>query len=98
MLRTYRAVFPTVNIHPVLDAGGKDLEAIRNVILVAGDGAAPSKEFLLERWRDVRRRSPGAPDFADAIRGRVDAPVSTADVPVLTDDYAPTDALLLLFD
>ena len=98
MLRTYRAVFPTVNIHPVLDAGGNDLQAIRNIILVGGDGAAPSKEFLLERWRDVRRRSPGAPDLAEAIRGRVDTPVSTADVPVLTDDYAPTDALLLLFD
>ena len=97
MLRTYRAVFPTVNIHPVLEAGDKDLAAIRNIILVAGEGAAPSKEFLLERWRDVRRDSPGAPDLADAIRYRVDAPVSTADVPVLTDDYAPTDALLLLF-
>ena len=55
MLRTYRAVFPTVNIHPVIEAGGRDLETIRNIILVAGDGAAPSKEFLLERWRDVRR-------------------------------------------
>ncbi len=98
MLRTYRAVFPTVAIHPVLDAGGNDLEAIRNVILVSGDGAAPSKEFLLERWREVRGRAPGAPDLADAIRGRVDADVSTADVPILTDDYAPTDALLLLFD
>ena len=97
MLRTYRAVFPTVSIHPVLDAGGKDLEVVRNVILVAGDAAAPSKEFLLERWRDVRRRSPGAPNLTDAIRGRVDVAVSTADVPVLTDDYAPTDALLLLF-
>ena len=98
MLRTYRAVFPTVSIHPVLDSGGKDLEVIRNVILVSGDAAAPSKEFLLERWREVRRRSPGAPDLTEAIRGRVDAPVSTEDVPVLTDDYAPTDALLLLFD
>jgi spermidine synthase len=98
MLRTYRSVFPTVSIHPVLDAGGRDLEVIRNIILVSGDGAAPSKEFLLERWREVRRRSPGAPDLTEAIRGRVDAPVSTADVPVLTDDYAPTDALLLLFD
>ena len=98
MLRTYRAVFPAVNIHPVIDAGGEDLTAIRNIILVAGDGATPSKEFLLERWRDLRRRSPGAPDLNEAIRGRVDAPVSTADVPVLTDDYAPTDALLLLFD
>lgn len=98
MLRTYRAVFPTVAIHPVLGAGGKDLETIRNIILVSGDGAAPSQEFLLERWRAVRRDSPGAPDLADAIRGRVDSPVSTEDVPVLTDDYAPTDALLLLFD
>jgi spermidine synthase len=98
MLRTYRSVFPTVSIHPVLDAGGRDLEVIRNIILVSGDAAAPSKEFLLERWRDVRRRSPSAPDLTEAIRGRVDAPVSTADVPVLTDDYAPTDALLLLFD
>ena len=97
MLRTYRAVFPTVSIHPVRDDDGRDLQTIRNVILVAGDGAAPSKKFLLERWTDVRRRSPGAPDLTDAIRGRVDAPVSTDDVPVLTDDYAPTDALLLLF-
>jgi spermidine synthase len=97
MLRTYRAVFPTVSIHPVLDSGGKDLSVVRNVILVSGDSAAPSKEFLLERWREVRRRSPGAPDLTDAIRGRVDQAVSTADVPTLTDDYAPTDALLLLF-
>ena len=96
MLRTYRAVFPTVAIHPVME-GGNDLSIVRNIILVAGDGAAPSKEFLLERLADVRRRAPGAPDLAQAIRGRVDAPVSTEDVPVLTDDYAPTDALLLLF-
>ena len=98
MLRTYRAVFPTVAIHPVIDTGGNDLESVRNIIVVAGEGAAPSKQFLLDRWREVRRRSPGAPDLAAAIKGRVDAPISTQDVPVLTDDYAPTDALLLLFD
>jgi spermidine synthase len=98
MLRTYRSVFPTVAIHPVLDAGGHDLQAIRNIILVAGDGAAPSKEFLHERWGELRKTSPGAPELTDAIDGRVDEAVSTQDVPVLTDDYAPTDALLLLFD
>ena len=65
MLRTYRAVFPTVSIHPCSTRAETDLEAIRNIILVAGDAAAPSKEFLLERWRDVRRRSPGAPDLTD---------------------------------
>ena len=98
MLRTYRTVFPTVAVHPVVDAGGDDLESVRNIIVVAGEGAAPSKQFLLERWRDVRRRSPGSPDLVTAINGRVDAPIPTQDVPVLTDDYAPTDALLLLFD
>ena len=97
MLRTYRAVFPTVAIHPVRAAGERDLTGIRNVILVAGEGAAPSKEFLQERWAELKRVSPGAPDLTSAIRGRVDAPVATDDVPVLTDDYAPTDALLLLF-
>ena len=97
MLRTYRAVFPTVAIHPV-ESSGRDLQSIRNIILVAGESAAPSKQFLLDRWHDVQKRSPGAPDLDEAIRGRVDAPVQTEDVPVLTDDYAPTDALLLLFD
>ena len=97
MLRTYRAVFPTVAIHPVREEGERDLTGIRNVILVAGEGAAPSKEFLQERWSEIRKQSPGAPDLTAAISSRVDAPVSTEDVPVLTDDYAPTDALLLLF-
>jgi spermidine synthase len=97
MLRTYRAVFPTVAIHPVLLAGDRDLDGVRNVILVAGEGAAPSKEFLQERWAEVRKDAPGAPDLTAAIRDRFDGAVSTEDVPVLTDDYAPTDALLLLF-
>ena len=43
------------------------------------------------------QRGPGAPDLRQAIEGRIDAALSTEDVPVLTDDYAPTDALLLLF-
>ena len=98
MLRTYRSVFPTVAIHPVMDAGGNALDAIRNIIVVAGDGAAPSKQFLQSRWTELRNESPGAPDLSDAIAHRVDRPIATADVPVLTDDYAPTDALLLLFD
>ena len=98
MLRTYRAAFPTVAIHPVLETGDRDLDVVRNLILVSGEGAAPSKEFLLQRWAEIRRRAPAAPDLATAIRNRYDADVPTNDVPVLTDDYAPTDALLLLFD
>ena len=37
MLRTYRAVFPTVAIHPVVEAGN-DIESVRNIIVVAGEG------------------------------------------------------------
>ena len=97
MLRTYRTIFPTVAIHPVFSDGDADRTAVTNVIFVAGEGAAPAKQFLAERWRSVREDAPGAPDLGRAIRDRVDAPISTSNVPVLTDDYAPTDALLLLF-
>ncbi len=97
MLRTYRAVFPTVAVHPVFLQGDRDPRSVRNVILVATDGAAPSTAFLAERWAEIRKRVPAAPDLATAIRERWDRPLATEDVPVLTDDYAPTDALLLLF-
>jgi spermidine synthase len=97
MLRTYRTVFPTVGVHPVLGPGDTDPGEVRNVIFVASEGAAPAKPFLAERWRSVREDSPAAPNLARAIRDRVDAPIPIANVPVLTDDYAPTDALLLLF-
>ena len=57
----------------------------------------PEKAFLQERWAEVRRQAPGAPDLEHAIDSRLERPIPTRDVPVLTDDYAPTDALLLLF-
>jgi spermidine synthase len=87
--RTYRSVFPTVLVHPVGDPG-----AYGNVILVATDGAAPSKAFLRERWRSLRAAHPTAPRLDAAISGRYDALIPTGDVPTLTDAYAPVDALL----
>ena len=98
MLRTYRAVFPTVNIHPVLDAR-REGPGGRSATSSSSPARAPRRRrsSCSSAGATCAADSPGAPDLADAIRGRVDAPVSTADVPVLTDDYAPTDALLLLF-
>ena len=63
-------------------------------MLVATDGAAPSKAFLVSagELRAARR----GPDVDAAIRDRVDRRSTTGDVPTLTDDYAPTDALLVL--
>jgi spermidine synthase len=95
MYKTYRAVFPTVTVHPVRDDGYTEEEPT-NVILVAGDGASPSKDVLLDRWNARRARSKQAADLTKAIEDRYEALVPTRDVPVLTDDYAPTDALLFL--
>jgi spermidine synthase len=93
--RTYRSVFPTVVVHPVMFRGDRSAFDVRNLIVVAGDSPAPSKQFLLERWREIRGDASKAPDLSRAIRNRDDRVVQVDDVPLLTDDYAPTDALLV---
>jgi spermidine synthase len=95
--RTYRTVFPTVLVHPAILAGDQGDETFRNLILVATEQAAPQRVFLADRWEQIRAEAPTAPDLRQAILDRHDALIPTDDVPVLTDDYAPTDALLLLF-
>jgi spermidine synthase len=92
MYRTYRAVFPTVVVHPDSGPGA----GVQNLIVVASGQAAPSTTFLLERWRVARGQPRTFPDVRQAIRDRVDSGIELGDVPTLTDDYAPTDALLLL--
>jgi spermidine synthase len=95
LTKTYRSAFPTVSLYPVhTSVADTNPTAVLNVILVAGDGAAPSQDFLRERWRAIRKQSPSAPSLDRAIRDRWDDGVRLDDVPVLTDDYAPTDALL----
>ncbi len=94
--RTYRAVFPTVLVHPVILGGDEGDTAVRNLILVATEGAAPSKEFLVERWNEIRAEYRLAPDLTQQIRDRHDRPIPLEGVPTLTDQYAPTDALLLI--
>src|SRR6187402_1525527 len=95
--KTYASVFPTVVFHPVYEgAFDRTPTDVRNIILVATERAAPSREQLAATWADVRNaRAPGAPALAAAIRDRWERPVPIDDVPLLTDGYAPTDALLL---
>ena len=95
--RTYRTAFPTVLLHPTILAGDGGDETFRNLILVATEPAAPQRTFLAERWEEIRAEAPTAPDLRKPILDRHDALIPTDDVPTLTDDYAPTDALLLLF-
>jgi hypothetical protein len=95
-VRTYRAVFPTVLTHPVVLDDAESDDTQRNLMLVATESARPQKAFLQSRWEEIRRGSPGAADLTKPIRDRHDRLIPTRDVPILTDDYAPTDALLLL--
>ncbi len=92
--KTYRSVFPSVGVHPV--DYQRDTQSIRNIIVVATQGALPSRSFLLERWNEVREEHPRAPDLTRAINRRYERLIPTGDVPVLTDDYAPTDSLLVV--
>jgi spermidine synthase len=89
--RTYRAVFPTVAVHPDLAPGG----GIQNLMVVASEQPLPAKSVLLERWRETRKRTRTFPDLRERIGNRVDSGIEIDDVPTLTDDYAPTDALLV---
>jgi spermidine synthase len=97
--KTYREVFPTVIVHPVIEgdlAVDRDPELLRNIMLVATEGAAPDPEFVLRRWQEeLRPDDPESPDLVAAFRDRYEEPIPVHDVPILTDDYAPTDALLL---
>ena len=95
--KTYAAVFPTVKLHPVFEGQSDRLsDDIRNIILVATERAAPPTERLASSWNETRAaRAPGAPDLTAAAKDRWERNVATADVPLLTDGYAPTDALLI---
>jgi spermidine synthase len=90
MTKTYRAVFPTVALHPVGGDGGYG-----NVIVVATEGARPTEAVLEENWERLRAAAPRAVDLREAIRARWDQPIPFDDVPLLTDGYAPTDSLLV---
>jgi spermidine synthase len=95
LTKTYRSAFPTVLLYPVYETvGDRNPTYARNVILVATDGAAPTTDFLRQRWKSIRKETPTAPALDRAIADRWEKPVRFDDVPVLTDDYAPTDALL----
>ena len=93
--RTYRTVFPTVLVHPVGEPGDT-ADSIRNLIVVATDRPATATDFLRQRWDRLRATRSTAPDLDAAIRSRVERRFPVDDVPTLTDDYAPTDSLLLV--
>lgn len=91
ILKTVRQIFPTVYVFAVdLDLYPAP-EGIRNLIVVATDAPAISPE----EW--ARRAASGPvhlPGIVQAARNLVRSAIATDGVPVLSDDFAPTDALL----
>lgn len=96
LAKTYQSSFATVLLYPVYETpGDRNPTYSRNVILVATDAAAPSTAFLRQRWQAIRKAAPQAPALDRAIADRWSRPLRLDDVPILTDDYAPTDSLLI---
>jgi spermidine synthase len=90
--RTLAEVYPGVYVFPVDFGAGGWVEALRNIIVVATDHRWTPQE-VGRRAQAVRPRVK-VPGFEAAVADLYTRPVRTEDVPTLTDDFAPTDALL----
>ncbi len=90
--KTFRSVFPQVYVFPV---GGELPHTLQNIILIGTFGPAFSRAEILARAR--RAEDAGRvriPDFAADAGTLFEGAIDTRDVPLLTDDYAPTDTLI----
>lgn len=95
MYKTFRDVFPTVYVFPVDWGRYGGPESLRNIIVVGTDRAQLSPQDVLAA-AERARQAPGVtlPRFLDVARDLYTEPIQTADVPVLTDDYAPVELLI----
>lgn len=91
ILRTLHQVFREVAIFRIPGSGNL-------VVLGAQEPTPVSRAELERRARSLDARRPVAPGFAEIARRRLEADVELSDVPVLTDGYAPVDALLNFAD
>ena len=94
VVKTLRETFAQIYIFPTRSANGSNLDLIQNVILIA------TKERQRLDIREITKRaaSLGRDLFPNPMRDIAasyhEARLPDHDVPVLTDDYAPTDNLL----
>ncbi len=96
MYRTFSAVFPGLYLFPTAFKPYYDVEAIRNIILVASGEQGVSREQILIRARRFASRVTYT-QFLQYADDYYAGAIPVADVPSLTDDYAPVDTLLPVF-
>lgn len=94
--KTYRAVFPTVYVFPIEWGQYGSPETLRNILIIGTDRPALTTAAILAAAARARR-TPGVTvrRLEEAARDLYTDPVPTDDVPVLTDDYAPVELLIL---
>ena len=89
--KTFASVFPAVYVFPVDGDAG---ESLQNIIIVGTTGPRLDAAAVKARARDAvvsgRVTIAGLEQDAGTL---VDRPIETGDVPLLTDDFAPTDVL-----
>jgi spermidine synthase len=93
--KTVREVFSTVYVFPVDLARNGSLDQVRNIVLLATEAPVLS-------GNDITRRAQALVDggvvtvdrFVEATRDLYGERIPTDDVPVLSDDFAPVDALI----
>jgi hypothetical protein len=92
MYVTFRSVFPHLYVFPV---GDGNLASLRNIILVGSATQDLSRgEILALAAEAARSRRITVPTIVQDAGDLLQASIATDDVPLLTDDYAPTDALI----
>lgn len=94
MIRTYQEVFSQVYIFPVGRFDGRGDAILRNIVVVATkDRERLTPEELFTRAQELLARGQMRRDVSPLVHSLLHETIPTADVPVLTDDYAPVDNL-----
>jgi spermidine synthase len=96
MYRTFGEVFPGLYLFPAAFQPYQDVEAIRNIMLVASEERGVTREEVRNRARRLASRV----TFRQFVQYSADfytEPIPVADVPVLTDDFAPVETLIPLY-
>jgi len=89
--KTFASVFPAVYVFPVDGDAG---EALQNIIIVGAAGPRLDARAVRARAQDaVASGRVTVAGFAQDAATLVERPIETGDVPLLTDDFAPTDVL-----
>lgn len=94
IVKTLRPIFPQIYVFPTRRGQGATLDTVQNVILVATkETRRIAIDEIVKRASELGRGLFPSP-ISQITASYHDAPISDQDVPVLTDDYAPTDSLL----